>query len=124
MASVPLSIRALAVAMLLALVVAAGTASADRKPNDREKSKITAALDRAGFSCDIFPEGSRCKRTIRVSTVNERWAAAYIRGDSNVQGGDASLQRRNHRWRVHQIGNGGGCGLPAPVADDLQLACY
>ena len=113
-------------ALLLAALAAAlpiGNASADRKPNDREKSKLVAVFDRAGFSCDVFPE-ARCHRRLRVSTVNERWAAAYIRGDEDeVQFAEASAKRKNHRWRVVQIGNGGGCDAPKPVRRDLGLGC-
>ncbi len=37
---------------------------------------------------------------------------------------DAYLRRRDGRWRVHQRGNGGGCGDPRAVRRDLHLACY
>ena len=83
-----------------------------------------AVFDRAGVSCDVFPEEAECHRRFRVSTVNERWAAAYIRGGSGeVQGGAASAKRKNHRWHVVQIGNGGGCDVPKPVRQDLGLGC-
>lgn len=113
---------ATALVAVVALAVAA-PAGADRKPNDRERAGITAALDSADFSCDLFP-GASCRRTIKVSTENERWAAGYIRGGPEVQGGVASLVRKKHRWRVHQIGNGGGCEVPSAVTRDLDLACY
>jgi hypothetical protein len=116
--------RALAVGIAVALLFPAGTAHADRKPSDREKQKITRAFDRAGFSCDIFVEASRCTRRIRVSTVNERYAAGYISGGQFVQSGAASVRRKNHRWHVVQVGNGGGCDLPKPVMRDLRLECF
>ena len=115
-------LSAISLALLSLLVVAAGS-PADRKPSDREKAKLTKAFDKAGFSCDVFPD-VRCTRKIRVSTVNERWAAASIKGDpSVVQQAAASALRKNHRWRVQQVGNGGGCDAPSAVREDLNLGC-
>ena len=115
--------RLAAVCTLVVALALAAPAGADRKPNDREREGIIRALDDAGFSCDVFP-GSRCRRTIKVSTENERWAAGYIKGGAEVQGGVASVKRKNHRWRIHQVGNGGGCDMPNPVARDLRLECF
>jgi hypothetical protein len=36
----------------------------------------------------------------------------------------ASVKRKNHRWRIHPVGNGGGCDMPKPVARDLRLDCF
>lgn len=107
----------------VAAVAGVAPAGADRKPNDREREDISRVLNNAGFSCDAFP-GMRCHRTIKVSTVNERWAASYVSGGPGVQGGVASLGRKKHRWRIHQVGNGGGCEMPSAVVRDLGLDCF
>jgi hypothetical protein len=115
-------VRRALIAALLLVALGVCAARANQKPTDRQREAISSALDRAGFSCDLFT--GRCHRRIRVSTVNERWAAGYIRGGSTVQGADASLKRKNHRWRVKQIGNGGGCSASEAVRRDLHLGCY
>jgi hypothetical protein len=64
---------------------------------------------------------------VRVSTVRHGWAAAYIRArlghEGTVQPDVARVRRKRGRWRVHQIGNGGGCGVPQAVRRDLRLRC-
>jgi hypothetical protein len=67
--------------------------------------------------------------TVRVSTVDSRWAAVHVlpnRGHTHqVQADVASMYHtRRHGWVVHQVGNGGGCGVPSRVRRDLHLACY
>src|SRR4051794_12875495 len=120
MLRVPAFVRLALIASLalIATSIAVAPAGADRKPNDRERESISRVLNNSGVSCDAFP-GMRCHRTIKVSTVNERWAASYVSGGPGVQGGVASLERKNHRWRIHQVGNGGGCDVPSAVARDL-----
>jgi hypothetical protein len=103
-------------------------ADARRKPTKGERTAILRALHGTNrFSCQGYPAGS-CKEVVRVSTARKGWSAVYIsptKGNENtVQSDVASLKRRNGRWRVHQIGNGGGCGVPRAVARDLKLACY
>lgn len=95
--------------------------SADRAPKPPERAKIVRALE-GKFDCDLFP-GASCNRKLRVSTKSQRWAAAYIDG-KDVQPAVASLERSNHRWKIHQIGNGGGCDVPEKVVKDLHLACF
>ena|SRR5688572_2238851 len=110
---------------LVAALLAAAPADASRKPTTVEVGRITDALY-GKFGCQAYPEGS-CKLVVRVSTENQRWAAAYVRptrgNEDVVQRDVASLERRNHRWRVHQIGNGGGCQVPPAVDEDLHLFC-
>jgi hypothetical protein len=107
--------------IIAVLLIAVATSNAARNPTKPEKRKIARVLERKGFDCSFVAGG--CHRKIKVSTKLETWAAAYIRG-SGVQGAVASLHRKNHKWRVHQIGNGGGCGVPRKVRKDLKLACY
>lgn len=107
--------------LLLILALVASPADADRNPTHQEKRKIAQAL-KGQFDCS-FASGGSCHRKIKVSTKKQTWAAAYITG-SGVQPAAASLHRKNHRWRIHQIGNGGGCGVPDKVAADLKLACF
>jgi hypothetical protein len=108
----------LVVAVLVFGLAAASEAA--RNPTKAEKEKIAQAL-KGKFDCSMV--GGSCHRKIKVSTKQQTWAAAYISG-SAVQGDVASLHRKHHRWHVHQIGNGGGCGVPEDVAGDLKLACY
>ena len=89
--------------------------------DETEKKGIAKALEREGFDCR-FVSGS-CHRKIKVSTKKQTWAAAYISG-SAVQPTSASIHRKHHSWHVHQIGNGGGCGVPSKVRKDLKLDCY
>jgi len=116
--------RVVTVAVLLsiALLLVASASEAARNPTKTEKHKIRPVLDRNGVSCSAWP-GLRCHRKIKISTKRQTWAAAYITG-RQVQGDVASLHRKHHKWRVHQIGNGGGCGVPSKVRADLKLACY
>lgn len=111
---------------LLVSALVAPAADARRKPTKRERTAILRALhERAG--CFAYPAGT-CHEVVRVATVRMGWSAVYIRptrgNESAVQSDVASLKRRNGRWRVHQLGNGGGCGVPRAVVRDLKLACY
>ena len=111
---------------LLAGALVAPAADARRKPTKRERTAILAALHKRA-SCSIYPAGS-CQEVVRVSTARKGWSAVYIGPkpghDGEVQPDLASLKRRNGRWRVYQLGNGGGCGVPRAVVRDLKLACY
>ena len=116
--------RALTVAVSLGtvlLLIVSTTSEAARNPTKPEKKGIARALEREGFDCSFVSGG--CHRKIKVSTKKQTWAAAYISG-SAVQPTSASIQRKHHSWHVHQIGNGGGCGVPKKVRNDLKLACY
>jgi hypothetical protein len=102
------------------------TADARRKPTKRERTAILRALhEHAG--CFAYPAGT-CHEVVRVSTARKAWSAVYIRpardNENAVQSDVASLKRRNGRWQVHQLGNGGGCSVPRAVVRDLKLACY
>ena len=99
------------------------TAFASRAPTSFERRAILRAAP-----ANPYPAGW-AHRTVRVSTVNRRWAAVEIVADpghtGQVQPDVASMYRtRSGRWIVHQPGNGGGCGVPRRVKEDLHLACY
>jgi hypothetical protein len=118
-----------AASLILLLVFSVGMvapAEARRKPTKKERTAILNAVA-ARFSCGDYPPGS-CRLVVRVSTVRRGWAAAYIRPgrgwENTVQADVASVRRENGRWRRYQVGNGGGCGVPAGVRRDLLLACY
>lgn len=111
------------VALMVVMVLGLGAfeSSASRKPKSPEREKIERAL-RGKFDCSLV--AGKCTRKIRVSTKRQTWAAAYIKGSKTVQGDVASLKKKKGRWRIHQIGNGGGCDVPKKVVKDLNLACY
>ncbi len=104
------------------LLITSVTSEAARNPSKHEKKGIVKALQREGFDCRFVATGS-CHRKIKVSTKRQTWAAAYISG-SQIQGDVASLHRKHHKWHLHQLGNGGGCGVPKQVRRELKLACY
>lgn len=116
--------RATAIALLACLAVTAD-ADASRKPTPSERVAILVAIDKTGrFSCDP----AVCRRVVRVSTARRGWAAIHIRPRpayrDSLQSATSSAKRCRGRWRAHQIGNGGGCDVPAVVVRDLRLACY
>jgi uncharacterized membrane protein len=121
-----LRIFASAISAAFVLGVGVGVSHASRNPTDAEKRGIVHVLDVKGQNCDIYPAGS-CRVRIKVSSENQSWAAAYILPtpghEGTVQGDIVSLVRKHHRWRVHQVGNGGGCDVPSPVVRDLHLFC-
>jgi hypothetical protein len=109
--------------VVLALSVA--DADARRKPTEKERRAILRAVEQRG-GCSAYPPGS-CHMVVRVSTVRHGWAAADIWArpgrEGTVQPDVASVRHKRGRWRVHQIGNGGGCGVPQAVRRDLRLRC-
>lgn len=114
--------------VVLVLLVAAVPALAARQPTDTERTEIGAALDKRGFNCSLYPEG-HCERIIRISTVQGRWAGAYLKGTpghrGEVQPEGGSLKLKNGRWRVNELGpDVNGCGMPKRVRKDLRLYCY
>jgi len=113
---------------VLLLLALAGTALADRAPTRAERSAILDAvgLEGRGPDCGTYPPGS-CRIWVRVSTANPHWGAVFIGPAAHqkfVQPDVASVHKRRGRWSVHQVGNGGGCDVPARVQRDLRLACY
>jgi hypothetical protein len=121
-------LRRLLCASLVSVVSlgAVATADARRPPTTKERAAILRGVG-ASFGCGLYPAGS-CRLVVRVSTVRPGWAAVYLRPrrgyEDMVQRDVASVRRRNGRWRAHQVGNGGGCGVPNGVKRDLRLACY
>jgi excisionase family DNA binding protein len=112
----------LGVLVLALLIVSNSSALAARQPTSNEKRAILQH-----FQGSPYPAGW-ARLAIRVSTVDHRWAAVYIRATKGhfrqVQPDAASLYHtQSHGWVIHQIGNGGGCGLPRRVRADLQLYC-
>jgi hypothetical protein len=107
----------------VAVLTIAPASVASRPPTHSEKRAILRAAPSSPY-----PKGW-ASLTVRVSTVDSRWAAVYIsanRGHQHqVQPDAASIYHtRRHGWVTHETGNGGGCGVPVRVSRDLHLACY
>lgn len=115
-----------AIVSLLLIAVCAAPVEASRNPSKKEAAAIGSVIAEAGLSCARYPPGV-CKQAIRVSTKRVGWAAVRIRpevnGESIVNPQDISLRHRGERWRIIEVGNGGGCGLPRKVKRDLHLIC-
>jgi hypothetical protein len=121
-------LRTTARAAALAVVAGVGltlapTSVASRAPTPSEKKAILRAAP-----SNPYPKGGAARK-VRVSTVDSRWAAVYITANpghhNQVQPDVASTYHtRHHGWVLHQEGNGGGCGVPARVRNDLHLNCY
>jgi hypothetical protein len=120
------ALRTLAAALIVLTLLAAGSAQAARKPTTKDRRAIVAAVKLPSLT---YPKGSYYL-VVRVSTAHSkrRWAAVYIRPHFDyqdvVQQDVASVVRRRGKWRAHQIGNGGGCGVRRAVRRDLKLDCY
>jgi hypothetical protein len=115
-------ISAIAASVALALVLPASSA-ASRSPTKAEEKAILQAAP--GNS---YPPGW-AHLTVRVSTVDSKWAAVYIRpnrGHAHQVQSDVSsvYHTKHHGWVTHQDGNGRGCGVPARVRHDLKLGCF
>ena len=115
---------------LVAVILAGSVAQSDARRNatKSERAAILRAVNHYMNPCDAYRTG-RCVEIVRVSTVRSSWSAVYIRPArrayrAEVQSGDASVHRVDGKWRLHQLGNGGGCGVPASVRRDLSLKCY
>jgi hypothetical protein len=115
-----------------ALVIAIGVlglavpaVEARRLPTRAERAAIMRHVDRQAY---YKTYGRECVAfALRVSTVDSHWAAVTVRRAKrtcDVQGDVQSFHRGRSGWRSHQLGNGGGCNMPAAVRDDLRLACY
>jgi hypothetical protein len=110
----------LSIVVGLSLVVTpAGVAS--RKATPAEKKAIVKALPKPAYPRSYYVY------KVRISTVSRRWAAVRILPASGygsfIQPDVASVVRKHNRWKTKQVGNGGGCGVPAAVAADLKLSC-
>jgi hypothetical protein len=110
-------------AMAVAALSCASSSIASRASKPSENTAILRAAPG-----NPYPRGW-AHRTVRVSTVDAKWAFVYItanRGHQNqVQPDVASMYHTTrHGWVVHQDGNGGGCRMPKPIERDLHLACY
>jgi hypothetical protein len=113
------------VALSMLAIAAPAIAEARRLPTRAERMAIMRQVDRQAF---YETYGRECVAfALRVSTVDSRWAAVTVqrtKRSCNVQGDVESFHRGSAGWRRHQLGNGGGCNMPAAVRDDLRLACY
>jgi hypothetical protein len=119
--------RATAIVIVLIGCVVVASAEANRPPKPAEAQEIFAVLEAEGLTCAAqYPPGT-CRETIRVSTRNKRWAVVHIRPEENgetiVRAIDVSLHRDEAGWRIHQVGNGGGCRVPRKPRRDLHLIC-
>lgn len=111
---------------LAMLVVLASAAPADgsRRPTKHERDEIRAAAERHDLSCDNYPRGW-CRSWIRVSTVNQHWAAEHFvptrAGKGKVQPETATFRRRGTHWQLWMVHF--ACGVPPKVQRDLHLFC-
>lgn len=114
--------RVLLCAIALSLLHVSG-ASAARPASPHERAAI---LRGAHLHLGYAPDSYRL--VVRISTRSRHWAAIYIRPGAGhageVQSDVVSVRRVRRGWRRHQVGNGGGCGVPRAVRRDLRLACY
>lgn len=121
--------RTLTAAMATAILATSLTpADARRKATTVERVAILRVVHAKQNACRFYPAG-HCSELVRISTVRTSWAAVYVRPSRpayrhEVQSDVGSLRRVDGKWRLHQIGNGGGCGVPASVRRDLSLECY
>ncbi|ADB53602.1 hypothetical protein Cwoe_5194 [Conexibacter woesei DSM 14684] len=96
-----------------------------RPPTVPERTRI---LPQAPIRAAIRTYGAECVRfTTRMSLSDEDWAAVLIlpaESWCSVQPDVTTVRRDGPGWRRHQYGNGGGCGVPRRVREDLRLACY
>lgn len=114
---IPLACAALAAALALLALALAPTADAQRRPTASERTAIANAVG--------VPK--RCLVT-RVSTVDDRWAVAWMRR-CGLGGGAAVFHHRRGLWRDSYGGpdepRGVSCRridyVRAKVARDLEL---
>ena len=102
-------------------LVAAPAGLASRKATASEKKAIVKALPKPAYPRSYYVY------KVRISTVSKRWAAVRILPasgyESFIQPDIASVVQKKKHWKTNQVGNGGGCGVPAAVAADLKLSC-
>jgi hypothetical protein len=109
--------------MLLPLALVS-TASAVRPAKPGERAAIKRAIRNSPLTRAV-PDSAYRIRRVRVSTINRRYSAARVVGtESWVQDANALMRKRNGRWRLLDLSNGGGCRAPVEVARDLDLPCY
>jgi hypothetical protein len=120
------SLKVAATAALLLVAVStlalAAPSVASRAPTPSEREAILQAAPG-----NPYPTGW-AHRSVRVSSVDSKWAAVFITANpghhTRVQPDFASMYHtKHHGWVVHQLGNGGGCRMPAKIRIDLRLFC-
>ena len=116
-----LGVKSAAFALVLVGVLLPSVALADRAPTKREKAGIARAAD--------VPK--RCL-SVRVSTVNSRWASAYRRNarrdcrDYQADGIAVFKRRKGGGWKFVTAGSSFECpvpNVPPRVAKDLDIPC-
>lgn len=109
-------------AVLLTALVLPATAAADRKPTKGERAGIATAAQ-VPASC----------LKIRVSTVNEAYAALHIRNlkrsCTKYQADGVAVYKRKQSgaWKFVTAGSSFSCPVPKVpkrVAKDLDIECY
>lgn len=123
-------LTAAALAFALPLLTYTAAANASRVPSAKEREAVLDAGN-GRVSCyggePPYPADT-CFLKVRISTARKGWAAVYVRptrkGRGTVQPDVATVKKVRGRWRISQVGNGGGCGVPAAVRRDLKVACY
>lgn len=91
-------------------------------------SALQQVAEEDGVSCAVYPPGS-CQTKVKISEIDPSWGASYIGPqpgyEGEVQPDKASFRRSSSgRWTPIQVGNGGGCKVPQPIRNELNLDCY
>ena len=109
---------------VVAALLLAGVANAERKPTDKERSQIAAVVQ--------LP--SKCAR-VKVSTVTKKpkWGSVSWRNGGSdcmpLASNGVTVEKKSHRrWRFVTAGSSFDCpGLyakvPQSVAKDLKISC-
>ena len=112
------------IAALIALLLTAGIAQADRKPTQKEKAQIASVVHLPVV----------CAR-VRVSTVTKKpkWGSVeWRRGGSQCEplasNGVTVTKKTQGRWRLITAGSSFSCSelyelVPQEIAKDLRIDC-
>jgi hypothetical protein len=119
--------RVVAVLLPVLLLGSTTTALASRAPTKRERREIAAAARRSPATNLV--RGKFLVRSVRVSSVDRRWAKALLRPKpafhDRFDTATAVFHRTNGRWRLRTLGTADvGCAIhDADVRADLGLDC-
>jgi hypothetical protein len=119
--------RLVAVLLPVLLLGSTTTALASRAPTKRERREIAAAARRSPATNVV--RGKFLVRSVRVSSVDRRWAKALLEPKPAFRDGfdtaAAVFRRTNGRWRLSTVGTADvGCVIhDADVRANLGLDC-
>lgn len=136
----PVGVLSLALAILIAgcgdthnsttiiRTVEAPQEQAKTVPSRDSLSALRQVAEEDGVSCAAYPPGS-CQTKAQISEIDPNWGASYIGPkpgyEGEIQPDKASFRRSSSgQWMPVQVGNGGGCKVPQPIRDELNLDCY